>query len=35
MNELHLYILIFIDPKMNVTDIRLSDNVIVIMLNTE
>lgn len=35
MNELHLYILIFIDLKMNVTDIRLSDNVIVIMLNIE
>lgn len=41
MNELHLYILIFIDlkmnvkKKMNVTDIRLSDNVIVIMLNIE
>ena len=35
MNELHLYILIFIDLKMNVTDIRLSDNVIVIMLNLE
>lgn len=35
MNELHLYILTFIDLKMNITDIRLGDNVIVLMLNIE
>ena len=35
MNELHLYILTFIYLKMNITDIRLGDNVIVLMLNIE
>lgn len=33
MNELHLYILTFIDLKMNISDIRVGDNVIVTMLN--